>query len=73
VSCSPLPTGGGTVKAAHGRLSVPVPAVLKLWESRQIPLYSNGIERELVTPTGAAIAVTLAQDFGNPPAMVLEK
>jgi len=71
--CSALPTGGGTVKAAHGVLPVPVPAVLKLWESRQIPVYSNGIEKELVTPTGAAIAVTLAQGFGPPPAMQLER
>lgn len=71
--CSPLPTGGGTVQAAHGRLPVPVPAVLKLWESRQVPIYSNGIDRELVTPTGAAIAVTLATQFGSPPAMIIHK
>ncbi len=71
--CSPMPTGGGTVNAAHGRLSVPVPAVLKLWELRQVPVYSNAIDRELVTPTGAAIATTLATSFGAPPAMVLER
>ncbi|MEL4893838.1 nickel pincer cofactor biosynthesis protein LarC [Crocosphaera sp. Alani8] len=71
--CSALPTGGGTVRAAHGRLPVPVPAVLKLWESRQVPIYSNNIEKELVTPTGAAIAVTLVKSFGQPPKMVLEK
>lgn len=71
--CSALPTGGGTVRAAHGRLPVPVPAVLKLWESRQVPVYSNGIERELVTPTGAAIAVTLATSFGPPPPMFVQR
>jgi uncharacterized protein (TIGR00299 family) protein len=71
--CSALPTGGGTVKAAHGRLPVPVPAVLKLWESHQVPVYSNGIDRELVTPTGAAIAVTLATSFGTPPAMTIQR
>lgn len=71
--CSPLPTGGGTVQAAHGRLPVPAPAVLKLWERHQVPVYSNGIERELVTPTGAAIAVTLATQFGPPPEMTLQK
>jgi hypothetical protein len=71
--CSAFPTGGGTVRAAHGRLPVPVPAVLKLWESRQVPVYSNGIERELVTPTGAAIAVTLATRFGPPPAMTIQR
>ena len=71
--CSPMPTGGGTVKAAHGSLSVPVPAVVKLWETREVPIYSNGIKKELVTPTGAAIAVTLAVDFGDPPTMKLSK
>jgi pyridinium-3,5-bisthiocarboxylic acid mononucleotide nickel chelatase len=72
IYCSPLPTGGGTVRAAHGILPVPVPAVLKLFSSRQVPLYSNGIDRELVTPTGAAIAVTLATEFGASPAMQLQ-
>lgn len=71
--CSPLPTGGGTIRAAHGRLPVPTPAVLKLFEMGQIPLYSNHIDKELVTPTGAAIAVTLAAQFGPPPAMVLHR
>lgn len=73
VYCSAMPTGGGTVKTAHGRLSVPVPAVLKLWQSRQVPIYSNNIEAELVTPTGAAIATALAVQFGAPPAMKLLK
>jgi pyridinium-3,5-bisthiocarboxylic acid mononucleotide nickel chelatase len=73
IYCSPLPTGGGTVRAAHGILPVPVPAVLKLLSARQVPVYSNGIDRELVTPTGAAIAVTLASEFGAAPQMQLEQ
>jgi hypothetical protein len=71
--CSPLPIGGGTVRAAHGRLPVPAPATLKLFEMAAVPIYSNGIERELVTPTGAAIATTLATRFGPPPAMILQQ
>ena len=71
--CSALPIGGGIVKTSHGKLSVPVPAVLELWKLRQVPVYSNGIEKELVTPTGAALATTLAKDFGSPPQMNLEK
>lgn len=71
--CSKLPTGGGTVRAAHGIMTVPVPAVLKLWEMRKCPVYSNGIEKELVTPTGAAIVTTLAAKFGSPPEMTIEK
>ncbi|MEH2383875.1 MAG: nickel pincer cofactor biosynthesis protein LarC [Nostoc sp.] len=71
--CSAFPTGGGTVRAAHGQMAVPVPAVLKLWEMRNCPVYSNGIDRELVTPTGAAIATTLARDFGSPPAIAIKQ
>ncbi|MEM9136734.1 MAG: nickel pincer cofactor biosynthesis protein LarC [Cyanobacteria bacterium P01_F01_bin.42] len=71
--CSALPTGGGTVKTAHGELSVPVPAVLQLWSQRQVPVYSNGIQKELVTPTGAALMVALAQSFGEPPPLTLHK
>ncbi|MFP4135317.1 MAG: nickel pincer cofactor biosynthesis protein LarC [Halothece sp.] len=73
IYCSPLPIGGGTVKATHGHLSVPVPAVIKLWQSRQVPIYSNGIQKELVTPTGAALMVTLAKAFGQLPKMTVEK
>ncbi|MEL6326307.1 MAG: nickel pincer cofactor biosynthesis protein LarC [Cyanobacteria bacterium J06626_23] len=69
--CSALPVGGGMVKAAHGRLPVPAPAVLRLLAQKQVPIYSNGIERELVTPTGGAIATTLATGFGAPPPMTL--
>ncbi|MEB3210661.1 MAG: LarC family nickel insertion protein, partial [Leptolyngbyaceae bacterium] len=70
---SALPTGGGTIRAAHGNLPVPAPAVLRLFELRQVPIYHNGIDRELVTPTGAAIATTLATQFGPPPAMQLHR
>lgn len=73
VFCSPLPTGGGFAHCEHGKLPVPVPAVLKLWELHQVPVFSNGIKKELVTPTGAAIAVALSQAFGDPPTMILEK
>lgn len=73
IYCSPFPTGGGIVRAAHGQMPVPVPAVLKLWEMRSCPVYSNGIDKELVTPTGAAIATTLARSFGSPPPMTLKQ
>ena len=69
---SAMPTGGGTVKAAHGKLAVPTPAVMRLWETHRVPVYSNGIDRELCTPTGTAIACTLATGFGPPPPMLLQ-
>ncbi|WP_445240769.1 nickel pincer cofactor biosynthesis protein LarC [Microcoleus vaginatus] len=69
---SAMPTGGGTVKAAHGKLAVPTPAVMRLWETHRVPVYSNGIDRELCTPTGTAIACTLASAFGPPPPMQIQ-
>lgn len=71
--CSALPTGGGTVNTDHGRLPVPTPAVLQLWAMKKVPIYSNDMNRELVTPTGAAIVTTLASAFGSPPPMTMEK
>jgi pyridinium-3,5-bisthiocarboxylic acid mononucleotide nickel chelatase len=73
IFCSALPIGGGFVNCEHGTLPVPVPATLKLWEMYQVPVFSNGIDKELVTPTGAAIAVTLSEKFGAPPKMKLKQ
>jgi len=73
VFCSAMPTGGGFIHCEHGQLPVPVPAVLKLWEMYKVPVFSNGIERELVTPTGTAIAVTLSTKFGAIPNMTITK
>jgi uncharacterized protein (TIGR00299 family) protein len=66
-ACSPLNVGGGTVKMAHGILPVPAPATAKLLQGK--PTYSNGLQRELVTPTGAAIVATLCDTFGPQPSM----
>jgi len=63
--CSPLNVGGGTVECAHGRLPVPAPAVIELLKGA--PIYSSDIQKELVTPTGAAIVSVLATRFGELP------
>ncbi|MGH9580598.1 MAG: nickel pincer cofactor biosynthesis protein LarC [Terriglobales bacterium] len=66
---SPLNVGSGTVECAHGRFPVPAPATVELL--RGAPVYSSGVEAELVTPTGAAIVKTLASRFAAFPAMTL--
>ena len=66
-ACSALNVGGGTAKMAHGVLPVPAPATAKLLQGK--PTYSNGVQRELVTPTGAAIVATLCDRFGPQPPM----
>lgn len=68
-ACSAMDVGGGQVKTEHGLLPVPAPATAELL--RGVPTHSNGIQRELVTPTGAAIATTLATRFGAIPPMRL--
>ncbi|HXZ79355.1 MAG TPA: nickel pincer cofactor biosynthesis protein LarC [Terriglobales bacterium] len=68
--CSPLNVGGGTVECAHGRFPVPAPAVVELLKGG--PVYSSGIEKELVTPTGAAIVSVLATRFGELPPLRVE-
>jgi pyridinium-3,5-bisthiocarboxylic acid mononucleotide nickel chelatase len=71
IICSPLNVGGGTVKCAHGTFPVPAPATVELL--KDAPVYSSGLQAELVTPTGAAIVKTLASTFGAFPAMRMEK
>jgi len=68
-ACSAMDVGGGQVKTAHGLLPVPAPATAQLL--RGVPTYSSGIQRELVTPTGAAIATTLSTRYAEMPAMTL--
>ena len=68
---SPLNVGGGMVRSAHGVFPVPAPATVKLLG--QAPIYSNGIEAELLTPTGALILTEYASSFGPVPAMRVDR
>jgi uncharacterized protein (TIGR00299 family) protein len=69
--CSSLNVGGGMVKCAHGTFPVPAPATVELL--KDAPVYSSGLQAELVTPTGAAIVKTLARRFASFPEMKIEK
>lgn len=62
--------GGGMVQCAHGLFPVPAPAAADLL--RGMPTYSAHIEKELVTPTGAALLRMLSPEFGSQPAMQVE-
>jgi len=67
VHASAINVGSGTVQTEHGLLPVPAPATAALLAGK--PVYARGPEVELTTPTGAALAVTLASSFGPLPAM----
>lgn len=68
---SPLATGFGSVRCAHGILPVPAPATASIIEG--IPTYSGDVEGELLTPTGAALLKHFADSFGTRPVMAIEK
>lgn len=70
VTVSPLPAGGGTVKAAHGLLPVPAPAVALLLQG--FDWHPGPVEGELVTPTGAALLAALARPARAWPELTLE-
>ena len=65
------PAGLGWVRSQHGPLPLPAPATLALLEGAA--LVPSGLEKELVTPTGAAIVKTWVRHFGPPPACTLTK
>jgi uncharacterized protein (TIGR00299 family) protein len=71
IICSPLPLGNGFVECSHGKIPVPAPATLEILKN--IPAYSTKITNELVTPTGAAIISTLANQYGPMPLLKIKK
>jgi uncharacterized protein (TIGR00299 family) protein len=71
IVCSPLNVGGGMVNSAHGHFPVPAPATLKLLADA--PIYGGGVQKELVTPTGALLATAYAAEFGPIPPMSIER
>jgi pyridinium-3,5-bisthiocarboxylic acid mononucleotide nickel chelatase len=71
LECSPLPMGRGVVRAAHGVLPLPAPATLGLLQG--VAITGVDVAAELVTPTGAALASTLADAWGEIPRMTLRQ
>ena len=68
---SSINIGSGFVKCDHGTLPVPAPAVVEIL--RGVPCFSSGIRQELTTPTGAAVIVTLANEFGSLPELKTDR
>ncbi|MGC0415448.1 nickel pincer cofactor biosynthesis protein LarC [Embleya sp. AB8] len=66
---SPVALGSGTVRAAHGVLPVPVPAVLELMRVAAAPVYAGPAPYEMCTPTGAALLTSVCGSWGPMPAL----
>ena len=71
IVASPMTVGGGTVEIAHGVFPVPAPATIRLLTG--VPVYSTGIQAELVTPTGALLVSSYARAYGPLPAMTVDR
>ncbi len=71
IVCSPITVGNGRVHAAHGELPHPAPAVVELLARRRVPTRGIDDHRELATPTGVALMVALADEFGALPTMAI--
>ena len=69
VVCSPITVGQGTVRAAHGEIPNPSPAVMELLARRGAPSRGIADRKELATPTGVALMMALADEFGPMPAL----
>jgi pyridinium-3,5-bisthiocarboxylic acid mononucleotide nickel chelatase len=67
IRASPVATGLGMVRASHGMLPNPAPAVVALLEG--VPTWGRNIPVELTTPTGAALLAALSSGFGPMPPM----
>lgn len=65
--------GSGFIECQHGIIPVPVPAVVEMLKGSNIPLISEDVETELVTPTGCGLIKCLASKYGKMPAMTIEK
>jgi len=72
VYSSDVSVGGGVVKIEHGYLPVPAPATAALLKEAKIPVTGGPGNRELLTPTGAAILTNFVDEFGLLPAMKIE-
>ncbi|MBY0457109.1 MAG: nickel pincer cofactor biosynthesis protein LarC [Gemmataceae bacterium] len=68
---SPVPTGSGTVKCAHGLMPVPTPGTAELLKG--VPLAPSVVKAELTTPTGAAILTQVVSEFTATPAITIER
>jgi len=71
IIASTIPLGRGFVSCSHGTLPIPAPATIEIL--KDVPVYGTQIEKELVTPTGAAIIASIAESFGPIPQMTVEK
>lgn len=73
VICSPISDGFGFVNCAHGKIPIPVPAVVEIAKAKNIPIKITQNNSEMITPTGAAIVGAITDEFEIPKNIVIQK
>lgn len=69
VWCSPLPMGRGFTRCQHGVIPLPAPATVECLLG--LRTYDAGLDKELVTPTAAAVFGALSSGCGGWPSGTL--
>lgn len=65
IRCSEIHDGKGFIKCSHGRIPVPVPAVMAMRENCDYVFVTENIETELVTPSGLGILMGLEAKYSE--------
>ncbi|MDZ5809798.1 nickel pincer cofactor biosynthesis protein LarC [Halorubrum sp. AD140] len=66
---TPVATGGGDVEMSHGVYPVPAPATTEIVAGADFSVVGGPVDRELLTPTGAAILAAVAEGVDRLPAL----
>ncbi|ELZ42061.1 nickel pincer cofactor biosynthesis protein LarC [Halorubrum tebenquichense] len=73
VVTTPVAAGGGTVEMSHGTYPVPAPATTEIATRADFRIVGGPIDRELLTPTGAAILGAVAEGVDAVPDVSVER
>jgi len=71
IYCSPINIGFGQINSSHGKLLIPSPLTTQLL--REVPVFSNGTNFELTTPTGALLIKHIVDEYGSFPPSIFKK
>ncbi|SDG21469.1 hypothetical protein SAMN04488067_12031 [Halorubrum xinjiangense] len=73
VVTTPVAAGGGSVEMSHGTYPVPAPATTEIATRADFRIVGGPIDRELLTPTGAAILGAVAEGVDAVPDLAVKR
>jgi pyridinium-3,5-bisthiocarboxylic acid mononucleotide nickel chelatase len=72
IYCTTVSVGGGFINFSHGKFPVPAPATLEILKEYSLPWQAGPVDKELLTPTGAALLANFVNEKGICPHMKAE-